>query len=454
MNYFGTYLTPYAIEFIFLETKDIVTEAKSIWIKNLYIPLIVGIPYFFICYLIYKFFPHRTKIKLSYLFLILFFGYFVYNANKPNKLFQMMFKNTCYTSFNTINSFSVFFGKILPDNIRGDNNKVEFEKYIVTKIDNDNSKPMNIIFVIGESINVDHMSLFGYERDTTPKLKEYADKDANFIYKRAWGAAVNTLIALPMIYNIQVNPKNYKKLVQYDTNLFNMAKENGFKITYVELQSRSVFLKTGIPVYDNLFIYDEDKDSGEKEYLIETLKKIDTSGRNFIVIHKRNVHSPYESNYKNEKDKYDRFDGGKSSRINPYDNAILYEDDLLDELIRFAEETNQETYFYYTSDHGEALGAKGMWGHGHLDEVALEVPFIFTMFNASDKEYSDKVKNIYNPCAHDIGLLIAEKIGYKIEVPNEELNICQINGRNSMGKAGILKVIKAPGETVRFERIM
>ena len=51
MKYFGTYLTPYAINFIFLEFADIALEAKYIWPD--YVPLsgIVILPYAALIYL-------------------------------------------------------------------------------------------------------------------------------------------------------------------------------------------------------------------------------------------------------------------------------------------------------------------------------------------------------------------------------------------------------------------
>ena len=129
-----------------------------------------------------------------------------------------------------------------------------FPDYKLTNIAADTRKPVNIIFVVGESINVNHLSLFGYHRQTTPELEKYAARDPFFVYKKAWAAGVNTLISLPMIYNIQVNPKNYRKLITRDSYLFKMARENGFKVTYIEAQNASLFKKTSLSHYDQAFV--------------------------------------------------------------------------------------------------------------------------------------------------------------------------------------------------------
>ena len=44
MAYFGVYLTPYAIDFIFLEAGDVATEIKDVWFKYLYVIPLVAVP--------------------------------------------------------------------------------------------------------------------------------------------------------------------------------------------------------------------------------------------------------------------------------------------------------------------------------------------------------------------------------------------------------------------------
>lgn len=457
MAYFGVYLTPFAIDFIFLETGDIVNETKDVWYEYIYVVFLVGVPYAFLAYIYAKDYFNRVVIKHSAWLLLAFFGFFFYRASTPNGIFQMLFKNTCYASYNTINSFSAFLGNVLPKKLMTHDDGEKFADYIVENImnDEDREKPMNIIFVVGESINANHMELFGYHRPTSPKMKLYAETDPFFVYKKAWAAGVNTLISLPMLYNIQVNPKNYRKLIVRDSYLMKMAKDNNFKVTYIEAQNASLFKKTSISHYDDAFIYhskDAEKLKGESGFLDQSFDKIDLKGRNFIVVHKRNVHSPYDDNYMYEPETYDTFnDPAIDDRIEEYDKAMVYEDMLLKKILDFAASADQETYFFYTSDHGESTGQNGIWGHGHLDKSDLEVPFMFTMFNVQDENFLNRVKEMESPCAHDISLLVAEKLGYSVEVPGEDLNVCQVNGRDTMGRAGILKIIKSPQGT-RFEK--
>lgn len=452
MKYFGSYLTPYAINFIFLEFGDIVTETKVIWKDYIGVFILIA----FCCGLLVAFCRlnviRQSQNKYYPILYLTFFGYFFYAASTLDGIFQMLFKNTCSASYNTINSFSAFFANILPYQLESKKEQ-NFLNYEISQNDEAVVKNRNIIWVVGESTNAENMSLFGYAEDTTPNLKKYALSDNNFVYKTAWAAAVNTLISLPMMYNIQYHPKDYKKLVIKDSNLLRLASKNGYKVTYVELQNASVFRKTGLDSYDDLYVYDQSKDKqykNEYEYLNHILPKISLEGKNFIIIHQRTVHSPYESNYIGT-DIIDNVNSSDNPRVNAYNQAIRFEDIILSKLLKFAAQNKNETFFYYISDHGEALGQDGLWGHGHLDPADLQVPFLFTMFNSDDKAYKNKISNLKSLCAYQVSVLIAEKLGFNISIPNEKENICFVNGRNSMGRAGFLQ-IKINNENYTIEK--
>lgn len=455
MKYFGTYLTPYAINFILLEFNDIFLEAKNIWTDYVGIVALCVFPFVLLLFLWKKRLIAQVPFKYYPVLYLSFFGYFFYQASTPEGIFQMLFKNTCYASYNTINSFTTFFGNVLPRQFT-EPQEQKFSLYDVMENAEFRGGNRNVIMVVGESTNAENMSLFGYSEKTTPRLEKYAEDDKNFVYKTAWAAAVNTLISLPMLYNIQYHPQDYRKLVVKDSNLLRLAKKSGFRVTYIELQNASVFRKTGVDSYDDLYIYDQEKDKGYKnegEYLDFVLPQLDLHTRHFIIIHQRTIHSPYELNYAGDTGHYD-FKGSDSHRINTYNNSMLFEDMILEKILRFASRSNIETYFYYISDHGEALGQNGLWGHGHLNPADLRVPFLFTMFNSNDTAYRDRLSELDNPCSYQIMTFIAEKLGFSVKIPGVSDDVCLINGRDSMGRAGILQVKRLPeGKYVAEKKI-
>lgn len=126
-------------------------------------------------------------------------------------------------------------------------------------------------------------------------------------------------------------------------------------------------------------------------------------------------------------------------------------DKLVMKILNFARSSKHKTYLFYLSDHGEALGENGVWGHGHLSPENLEIPFMFTMFNGTDDAFTARLREKNRPCAHDVSLWVAEKLGWKVEVTGEDLNVCQVNGRDTMGRAGVLKIIKNNDGTTDFK---
>ena len=65
------------------------------------------------------------------------------------------------------------------------------------------------------------------------------------------------------------------------------------------------------------------------------------------------------------------------------------------------------------------------------------------MFNSNDADYRAKISSGIS-CAYEVSILIAEKLGYKIEITDKEDGVCLVNGRDSMGRAGILKIKGKP----------
>lgn len=147
MAYFGVYLTPYAIDFIFLETGDIMTEIKDVWYKYLYVFALVGVPYFILGYIVARDFLNRVSFKYGWILPAVYFAGFFYRASTPDGIFQMLFKNTCYASFNTVNSFSAYLGNILPRKLAGYEHKENFPDYKLTNIATD-TKNRSILFLL------------------------------------------------------------------------------------------------------------------------------------------------------------------------------------------------------------------------------------------------------------------------------------------------------------------
>ncbi len=88
------------------------------------------------------------------------------------------------------------------------------------------------------------------------------------------------------------------------------------------------------------------------------------------------IHSLEESNAARYQKEFEKFTPvcttnqiekcSKEELINAYDNALLYTDYFLTEVIHFLKkyDSTHETAMLYFSDHGESLGEKGIYLHG------------------------------------------------------------------------------------------
>ena len=117
-----------------------------------------------------------------------------------------------------------------------------------------------------------------------------------------------------------------------------------------------------------------------------------------IVLHQMGNHGP--AYYKRYPKQFEKFtptcktnDFGKCSNeeiINAYDNAILYTDYFLANVIKFLQkyDVSHETAMLYVSDHGESLGEYGVYLHGAPYALAPEsqthVPAIAWFGNGFD----------------------------------------------------------------------
>lgn len=448
LAYFGTSLNPFTVSLLFEEIEDVFSETVHMTGYLWYVPLIVALPYFACAKLICA---CKNRFTFSYAWtpvLAVFVAFGVQSHVKPD----LLMRSYCYPAFNTLTAFTAYFGNILPKQImQKDDSATSFKPYVVTKkVENPD---INVVLIMGESLNRNHFSLYGYARKTTPKLENRAAK-GEIIFKESLSGGVNTLIAVPNFLHVQREPQNYKKQLKSDTYLPKLAKENGFKTAYVGLQGKAVYTKEALSFFDKSYVFKLSKEKcAENVCIADALNDFSFDKPAFVMIQKRNPHAPYEEHYPQEYAVFNtNGDDVTQARINTYDNALLYEDFLIDNLLTYLQEkTNRPTYVFYVSDHGEAMGEDGKFGHSFIAPAVTEIPFIYALLNGQDDAFASKIKDAYIPTAYEVGKFIAEKLGYNIVNPNEDGKTFYTNGHNKMGKAGYI-VIEKDGASKSLKR--
>ena len=226
------------------------------------------------------------------------------------------------------------------------------------------SKKQMCILVIGESVDRNHMGIYGYERQTTPYFCDIRDELA--VFKNVRTAYGLTNMAIKSISRLNILGKKHYTFI-------NFFKDAGFKTFWLSNQ-------IGADIFDNYVLYlgkscDEsvfisDKNPFDRTpfdiELIEPLKKVlaDKSEKKLIVIHLLGSHFPMELRYPSDFSKFkcsdsisDSVSDAKKNRNTCYyDNSILYTDYVLNEIIKLLKEKEDESIcFLYVSDHGQEI---------------------------------------------------------------------------------------------------
>jgi len=455
LSYFGTQLLPNEI-FLFISQfhevqGTLLVEAEHVFLPLLFtaVPAVIG------------FFAIRKTNDLygSKILGILFCLYFFYNPARTfvtGNTWGRQPSTEELAGMNVYLSFSYFLGRILPQKFfRGSSTGETNTSSSFTLADAGESHWDHVVFILGESLTPNHMSLFGYERPTTPFLLSQV-KNPNFLYRRGLSGGVSTDIAVAFFLNMGFGEAGIVKAAKGKHCLFKLAKAKKFSTHFLSTQSAKqlryiapYLCASSLDDYRSLEDISPgfaDELSGDDKVLLPELEKlIRFKERQFIVLHQRGSHAPWERRSRPENHKFPH-----DSKVNYYDNSVL-EFDLfmsrLDELIR---RSDKKILMVYISDHGEALGENGKWGHGTLSRPAFEVPVLIMSHNRALPLIAKELP--HNVPHFNVSLLLAQELGHTPSAPvSEPPKDYVIYGNDIDGFAGRAKILWKPGNTYDFK---
>lgn len=274
------------------------------------------------------------------------------------------------------------------------------------------------VLVIGETARYDHFSIHGYNRPTSPLLSS----TTNLIsYDSAFSQANLTGHSIPLILTratAECPEKAYS-----EKSLPEAFQEAGFKVGFITKQIPSLLVQRIICACDYSYIYARGIDviNNYDEEMIEEMKKWNKDSMQFIVLHSLGCHFRYEQRYPQEfaifQPTFDKSFSyslikkeNKDKLINAYDNAILYTDYFLSELIRYMDSLNRPAVMLYMSDHGESFWDDerelSLHGSYQISEYEYHVPLFVWYSDEYRTLYPDKVEamqqNKTTPISSDV----------------------------------------------------
>ncbi len=292
----------------------------------------------------------------------------------------------------------------------------------------DHSKQL-VVLVIGETARAQNFSLYGYDKNTNPKLSQEHIK----VLPNTKSCATYTTASIACMLSHQQTTGMYAQQfeplpsyltrhgvkVVWRTNNWGEPKINVSK--YQKAEELRPNCTASDCDYDGVLL------SGLEELIRST-----EENKMLLVIHQKGSHGPlYYQRYPNQfnlfKPVCQTVELSKcleSELINAYDNSILYTDHLLASIINsLKRQSDFESTLIYISDHGESLGEEGLYLHGTpmaiAPEVQYQIPFI--IWNSAAKYPATNHATEYSH--HNIFHSVLGSLGAVSEVYEASLDV-------------------------------
>ena len=334
------------------------------------------------------------------------------------------------------------------------------------------SVPPNVVLIVLDTLRAENMSLYGYERETSPQIDAWA-KRRGVVFENSVASAPWTLPAHvtmftgldPLTHDVNHGHPAPASL----TMLAERLRDAGYAtaaITGGAYLTPSYAMTQGFDRFEYALLDDTVKIAKGGKDLPKGIEKALTYVSEqatrpfFLFFHTYAVHAPYDAHepwFSQWHQLEPRGQGARQVRTTPvppregdgwrqeskfmerlkeppspewedlqeqrmqlavdlYDSGIAYTDSqigrLLDRLSELGLEDN--TLVILTSDHGEALGEKGLAGHSQLYELNLMVPLVVALPNAkgAGSRVETQVRQMdLAPTVHDaVGLKVTDTL--------------------------------------------
>lgn len=280
--------------------------------------------------------------------------------------------------------------------------------------------PNKLIIVIGESSSVTHYSVYGYDKETTPNLKQLIDKDQIVLFKNIISPASITKdsLRLSLTFATPTDEKafyKYKNIIQmaqdigYETIWIASTIEKGISSSYLNMLANSseIYLDS-----TSLEVSRLQKGHPEDLAILPLFEKYyKKNKKQFFILHLEGSHQLYQDRY-DDKDKVLFTDAANTN----YDRTIHHTDRFLSKLINQLEKYNEKNVLMYFSDHGEIVNK----GHGLIfaSDAQYKVPFILFQHKINSNEIAEIIEKYRSKNGKfnlvNFSYVMSEIMGYKV----------------------------------------
>lgn len=248
----------------------------------------------------------------------------------------------------------------------------------------------NVVFITVDTLRADHLGVYGFEHNTTPNLDRIAAQARLFedgiCEQPQTGPSLIAMHAsqLPRVTGAIRNGVPLPPETPTVAMVFhNAGYDTAAIVSNWNLKPNLSGLERGFSHYDAHFgtgFFGRERHEMTADVVTDRalawLEKRDTAKPMFFWVHYMDPHAPY----KNKRGFAEQLHGGnrvKQQRIDPpaerYQTEIAFADQQIGRLL--AALPQEDTYIFFTADHGESLGNHNYWGHTrYIYQNTMHVP--------------------------------------------------------------------------------
>ncbi|WP_156032348.1 phosphoethanolamine transferase [Selenomonas bovis] len=258
-----------------------------------------------------------------------------------------------------------------------------------------------VVFLLGESTSRHHMSLYGYGLPTTPRLEARDARGELAVFRAVTSPHAGTLAVVRTLFSFYDNASP-GMWYEYG-NVFDILRQAGVRTAWLSNQEASGFYgsigrtlggRCDVMAFTSRLSHSIDLSERYDEELLPLLDATlaeepeEAGAAQFFVLHLMGAHEEfgrrYPAPYAQFTEEDERGRGVATSEEEravraSYDNAVLYDDAVVDAVIRRFE--GRDAVVIFLSDHGEEVyDVRSLAGHG--DESSpwqRDIPCVFWM---------------------------------------------------------------------------
>jgi len=257
----------------------------------------------------------------------------------------------------------------------------------------------DVVIVLGESVTRNNWHLYGYGRQTTPRLDQICSQGGGIAYTDVVGVMPDTVSALTRL----LTDVGFENPNDGNWTLAEVYRRAGYKTTLITNQGSwdgSLLAKmyNGCDKRIDMYVEYPRADHYDETVVPYLKKELSNDGPHAIFVHLQGVHYPVQDvnpsneNYFSNDVDVDVLNGLSEvnrDRRNRYDNGLLYGDKVLGMIVDSLKQRAQAAVMYFVSDHGESPRSDG-W-RIYSDKDVYELPCVIWFSSAYRERFPETV---------------------------------------------------------------